>query len=338
MSFLHVQSCECIKSELDLFALPSTQTSIEGGQWIHYKPLSSLTDDSPIEFVIPGQSNEYIDLSQTMIHMKVKVVKQDGNNLTDDISVGPVNNFIHSLFSQVDVYLNQKLISPPSNTYAYRAYIETLLNYGKDAKHSHLTCGLWFNDTPKYMDDLQTDNNKGLAKRKEYITNSKQLELIGHVHSDIFNQEKFLINGVEMRVKFVRSRDSFCLLTNADQSIKINIMEATLLIRKAKINPTVLIAHSKGLEISTAKYPITRTDVKVLTIPAGVQGKSMDNVFLGQLPKRCIIGFVSNAAFNGDLKKNPFNFQHYKMNFFFIIRRWYTASCKTITTRLFKSK
>lgn len=87
MSFLHVQSCECIKSELDLFALPSTQTSIEGGQWIHYKPLSSLTDDSPIEFVIPGQSDEYVDLSQTMIYIKVKVVKNDGPDLTDAITV-----------------------------------------------------------------------------------------------------------------------------------------------------------------------------------------------------------------------------------------------------------
>ncbi|KAJ0177716.1 hypothetical protein K1T71_006589 [Dendrolimus kikuchii] len=50
MSFLHSHSCECIKSELDLFALPSTQTSIESGLWIHYKPISSLADDGPIEF------------------------------------------------------------------------------------------------------------------------------------------------------------------------------------------------------------------------------------------------------------------------------------------------
>lgn len=139
--------------------------------------------------------------------------------------------------------------------------------------------------------------------------------MIGHVHANLFNQEKFLINGVEMRVKFVRSRDSFSLLTSTDEAIKINIIEASLLIRKVKINHTVLIAHSKGLEIGTAKYPITRTDVKVSTIPAGVQGKSLDNVFLGQLPKRCVIGFVSNKAFNGDFKKNPFNFQNYKINF-----------------------
>ena len=54
MAFLHTQSCECLKSELSLFDIPPTQTTIEGSNWVQYKPISSLSDDSPIEFVIPG--------------------------------------------------------------------------------------------------------------------------------------------------------------------------------------------------------------------------------------------------------------------------------------------
>src|SRR5436190_7803304 len=42
MSFLHTHSHECVKSELELFSLPPTQTSIESSQWIHYKPVTSL--------------------------------------------------------------------------------------------------------------------------------------------------------------------------------------------------------------------------------------------------------------------------------------------------------
>jgi len=37
MFFLHTPSSECIKSKLDLFSLPLTQTSIESSQWIYYK-------------------------------------------------------------------------------------------------------------------------------------------------------------------------------------------------------------------------------------------------------------------------------------------------------------
>ncbi|XP_048484162.1 uncharacterized protein F54H12.2-like isoform X3 [Plutella xylostella] len=316
MSFLHNNSCECTKSELDLFALPSTQTSIESGLWVHYKPISSLSDDGPIEFQVPGNGEDYVDLSHTLLHIKAKVLNQDSSVVTESTNVAPVNNWLHSLFSQLDVYLNQKLVSPPNNTYAYRAYIENLLNYGPAAKESHLTCGLWYGDTSGKMDSTD-EGNKGFIKRKELAKQSREVEMLGHVHADIFNQEKFLINGVEMRVKLVRTKETFNLMsTTLDAKFKVQITDATLIIRRTRINPSVLLAHQKALATTTAKYPITRAEVKVLTIPAGVQGKTLDNIFLGQIPKRCIVGFVNNIAFNGSLNTNPFNFQNYNINSF----------------------
>lgn len=317
MSFLHHNSCECVKSELDIFALPSTQTSIENGQWIYYKPISSLSDDGPIEFQIPGSGDDYIDLSHTLIQVKAKIVNQDLTNINSETTiVAPINNWLHSLFSQLDVYLNQKLVSPPNNTYGYRAYIETLLNYAPAAKESHLTCALWHEDTAGKMNNSD-DANKGFSSRQKYTKDSKEVEMIGHLHGDIFNQDKFLINGVEMCVKLVRSRESFNLMASSnDIKVKVVITDATLMIRKARINPSVLIAHQKVLASTTAKYPITRAEVKVLTIPAGIQGKTLDNVFLGQIPKRCIIGFVNNTAFNGTFTKNPYDFDNYGINTF----------------------
>ena len=40
-----------------------------------------------------------------------------------------------------------------------------------------------------------------------------------------------------------------------------------------------------------------------------------DNMFLGQLPERLIIGYVDSNALNGTITKNPFDFKHYKINF-----------------------
>lgn len=314
MAFLHSQSCECVKTELDLFAVPPTQTSIENGQWVNYKPLSSITEDGPIEFVIPGHGEDYLDLSQTMLYLNAKIIKDDNTALLETDNVAPVNNWLHSIFSQVDVYLNQKLISPPNNTYPYISYIETLLNYGKDAKKSHLTSALWYSDDAGKMNNIEANGNIGHNKRKKFTEKSKNVDMIGHLHVDIFNQEKFLLHGVEMKLRLVRSRDSFHLLAN-DSNYKVEINEATLLVRRVKLNPSILLAHNKALEMSNAKYAITRAEVKAVTIPAGIQGKSLDNIFLGQLPKRCIIGFVTNKAFNGDYKCNPFNFENFKINY-----------------------
>ena len=40
-----------------------------------------------------------------------------------------------------------------------------------------------------------------------------------------------------------------------------------------------------------------------------------DYMFLGQLPKRLIIGCVDIDALNGNITKNPFDFKHNKINF-----------------------
>ncbi|XP_024946137.1 uncharacterized protein F54H12.2-like, partial [Cephus cinctus] len=305
MALLHAHSWECMESELELFTLPPTQTTIESAQWVHYKPISSLTDDSPIEFVVPGNGDEYLDLAHTMLSLRVQLCSKDASaaaalskaayldlahtmlslrvqlrskdaSAADALSkAAPVNNLLHSLFNQVDVFLNQKLVSPPNNAYAYRAYIETLLNYGPAAKGSHLSSVLWYDDTPGHMDDT-AGKNMGLANRQAFVGKDKTVDLIGHVHYDVFNQEKFLLNGVELRLQLVRTRDGFSLM-DPNNACSLHITEATLLVRRAKISPGILIAHSKMLSKTTAKYPLTRVEVKTLKMYAGLHGGTMDN-------------------------------------------------------------
>jgi len=274
-----------------------------------------LTDDGHIEFVIPGNGEEYYDTSQMVLHIVASIVKSDNVKAEDKKDVGPTNNWMHSLFSQIDLYLNNKQVTSPNNMYPYRAYIENLLSYGSDAKTSHLSSVLFQEDTAGNMDDCE-ELNQGLVYRRQYTNKSKEVDMIGHLHLDICNQDKFLLNGVEMRLRLIRSRNAFSIMSKTDTDYKVHMKEVNLFVRRCKINPSILIAHSKILETATAKYPITRVELKSFTLPSGIRSKTLDNVFLGQLPKRIIIGMVTNTAFNGDFKKNPFNFQHFNMNFF----------------------
>jgi hypothetical protein len=123
-------------------------------------------------------------------------------------NVGPVNNFLHSLFSQVDVSLNGVLITNSSNTYGCRAYIENLLSYGPPAKKSQLTACLYIKDEAGKMDkaDLNADDkNDGLAKRATYTSLSREVDMIGRIHSHIFFQERYMLNEVTTRIKLSRS-------------------------------------------------------------------------------------------------------------------------------------
>ena len=103
MNFVHSKSQECTNSELDLFSVPPTQVSLEKGHWIDHQPVSSVSDGGPITFLSPG-TEDYVYLSKTILVVRAKVTKADGENLDADEKVGVVNNFLHSLFKQVDVF------------------------------------------------------------------------------------------------------------------------------------------------------------------------------------------------------------------------------------------
>lgn len=112
MAFINSHRSPTVKTELDIFAVPPTQNSVESGLIQCYRPVSALTDSSPIEFLIPGNSEEYIDLPHTTLHIVARIIPS-----AEDQDVAPVNNFLHSMFSQVDVFLNQKNVCPPSSYY-----------------------------------------------------------------------------------------------------------------------------------------------------------------------------------------------------------------------------
>jgi len=314
MAFAHDMSCECTKSELDLFSVPPTQTSMEQGNWVEYHPLTTLTDGSPIEFDITGSGEDYVDFANTALYVKAKITAANGDDLADDAAVGPVNLFLHSLFSQVDISLNGTLITASTNTYPYRAMLETLLSYGNDAKTSQLTSAMFYKDTAGKMDSVnfEDDVNRGLAKRREFSSGSSTFDMMGRLHADIFFQDRYMLNEVGAKIKLVRSKDAFCLM--GATACKVKILHASMFVRKVKLMPSVFLAHAKTLERGTAKYPIRRVVCKSFAVPQNYLDVSHEKLFSGQLPTRIVIGLVSNRAFNGHLESNPFNFQHFNLS------------------------
>ena len=83
-----------------------------------------------MEFVVPAL-DEYVDLSRCYFSVKLTLRKSDGGNIVNDTNLWPVPNLAHSVIKQVTVNLNGILISHQTDTYPYKAYLETLLNYDK---------------------------------------------------------------------------------------------------------------------------------------------------------------------------------------------------------------
>ena len=321
MKLLHEQSSQCLRSELDLFSLPPTQTAVDGSQWVEHSPVSTITSSSPIEFIVSGSGEDYMDLNNTLLEVKACIKTTNNSPVDAAVAVAPINNTLHSLFSQIDVSLNDVNVSSATTTYPYRAYIETHLNYGTDAKKSRLQAAMYFIDdnltVSNPIPDSSSARNMGLKRRHGICTAKPTFDMIGPLHVDVFNQSKYMLNGVTMKVRMTRSKDSFVLMAKSDvtESFKVDILSAKLFVRKLKITPSLCLAHERILQQKTAKYPITRVECKVIHLPQGQKSFTHDNLFLGQLPKRIVLGLVDNRAFNGDISLNPYNFQHCNLNY-----------------------
>jgi len=318
MAFVHPQSCECSKSELDIFLVPPTQTSIESGGWVEYNPISSIADGTAIEFSVGGSGQDYIDLANTQLYVRAQLVKRNNNPIDNNDHVGPVNLFMHSLFSEIDLKLNDTLVSSTNNTYPYRAYLETLLSYGPAAKKSQLTSALYYKDISGHLEDADPSDanihNLGLKSRHAHISDGRVVDMLGCIHSDLFFQDKYLPSDIGLRLRLVRSKDAFSLMSHTPaQGFKVKILDCKLFVRKVKLSPSVFLAHAKALERGNAKFPIRRVICKTFTVPRHNLDFSQESLFSGQLPTRLVIACVDNDAFNGNYEKNPFNFKHYDL-------------------------
>ncbi|XP_069467786.1 uncharacterized protein F54H12.2-like [Ambystoma mexicanum] len=166
------------------------------------------------------------------------------------------------------------------------------------------------------MEDYALDcNNKGFIKRSSYATSSRNFDLLGHLHTDLFFNENLMVNGIDLNIKLSRNKDAFCLNSDDAEACKLVIVSASLFIKRVNVSPMVRLAHADILQVSNLKYPVERTSLKIFSVPTGSRVASQGNLFLGQLPKIIVIGFVDNNAFSGDYASNPFNFKHYTINY-----------------------
>lgn len=328
---------ECMKSELDIFSALPVQSNILKTEEVSYKPIASLDNSSVLEFVSLGHGDTYRDLSSIYLRLKVQLIKlkngkevpytgdekwktknADGSEVESTATaVGVVNNIMHSLFRQCTIYLNGKPIAQTDNNYHFRAYIENLLNYGKDAASTHLESVGWYLDE-KDMEVVESgaggkpaELNEGYIKRADLFSKSNVVELMGKIHGDKFNQDKLLINGVDLRVVLSLEKPEFYLFSrDDDDSPRIKIVEATMYMNHVTVNPNILLAHESVLQRSNAVYPYKRVEVKSYTLPANTFTLSLDNIVIGQLPNLLIFGMVDNDAYTGRRTKNSYNFKH----------------------------
>ena len=116
-----------------------------------------------------------------------------------------------------------------------------------------------------------------------------------------------------MNINLTHAPESFYLLAHSnDNKVCIKALNAPLFITQVELKPPLVLYHANVLAMKRkAHYPPTHTQIKIFTTSSGAQQVSIDNAFLGQIPKSILIALVKNTAFVGSASTNPFHVHHY---------------------------
>ena len=323
----HMRSEGTVNPALRIFKVPPTDISINAYRMVTTQP--TTMGINPMEFIVPGL-DDFVDLGRSYFTMELRLQKSTNDNLVANQKLWPVNNLAHSIIKQIDLQLNGTLISPQSDTYHYKAYLETLLNYDRDGKTVLGPQG-WFNqvDFPPQWTNNNTDsttlhqnyqdlsaNHKGalaamVAEVEKYaggVTHS----LVFTPHLEVFHTGKLLVPGIEIKMKFHFNGPNVFFngvalagrLMEGDVKLRFHLCQ--LCLNDAIYQSLSQKRHNEG---QVAAYPTVRSEIRTFSMQGNLTRFDIPNLFQNRIPDRLIVGLLDSRAFNGDVTRDPFCFR-----------------------------
>jgi len=205
------------------------------------------------------------------------------------------------MIKQATIEINGTPITPSTSTFAYKAYLESLLMYNADARKSHLTAA-------GVIGDFET--------RSASLKKGEEFDLMGRIHFDLTHQPRPIPGGCTVSVKLdLNSPQFYFEVRNASLEPSLKITEAVLNVRRAIVSPTALkriYAPSRKM----LKIPYEKSYVRNFPIRKGALDEPLEDVCRGRLPRRLFFCMVNSNAFHGSLGSNPFEFQNFNINSF----------------------
>ena len=289
-----------------------------------YLPVNSINPgggirETFIEFSVPG-TNQLLDLSQMFLYLTVNVGKGAQNEACVDADHYLIaNHSLHSMFSSIEVYLNNTLVSERSDMYSLVSYLQTCLGMPSNVKET-LGYAMGYREQGSLTDAeiaaLATevpDSSKDWKKKTE---KSKSLELIGNLLLDISTMDSFLLSGVDLTLRLHRQPDAYVILSpeGATKNFRLNIQQCRLFVKRLSPAVSASLALEQSIQNKALEFMFKKTTVKSFNIQTGELSHIIENPFHNHVPKMLILCIVKQSAMYGDYNSDPTYLQHMNLN------------------------
>ena len=302
-------------------------------------PTTSL-DENCIEFEFQTDRNYYVDLRQSFLALKLKFVKGRGYDTyeskerkkehkdesvvftetgTDDSDeekevarVTYVNNIMHSIFSNVEVYINNQQIYNFNGLYAHKSCISNNFKASISQYKGVLHCeGYDYEQDPEDISNPLPD--PFFTRRMKLLSRPDGFMLYGKLRIDFLSTSELLYPNMKVRL-----RHFYTISDNPN--VSLGIVDCSLYTRRIALKDDYHKKRIDKLAHVPVEYNYLKTLAKTFIVPARQNQFIQENIFNNAPIGRIAIAMNTNSAFTGSFTENPFWYQQFDLRQIRILR------------------
>ena len=214
---------------------------------------------------------------------------------------------LHSLFSNCEVYFNNTMVYNANGLYPHKAQISNEFNSSAVRNKGILAChGYSFEKCSEAFDMYP------VTDRANSLGSGKTFSLYGRLAIHLFTCEKLLHPKTKVRIKLIRARPNFYMLSD-NPNVILKIVDCSLFTRR------VLVAEPNhqylqwNLEREPAHYNYMETIARTFIIPSRQNQFIQENVFNKAPIRRIAVAMNTNSAVAGSFHENLFNYHQFHL-------------------------
>ena len=299
---------------------------------------TTYLDENSIEFEFQTDRNVYVNLRRTYFAMKNKLVRRPGLDTykttekkkerkedtvffetgDDDVEfleedegvpqITHVNNILHSIFSNAELYNNNRQTYNSEGLHAHKSHIsnnfKTTLSDYKGVLHCE---GYDYDDDPEHI----LEGPFFFGRRKLY-SRSDGFMLYGKLGMDFLTTSELLYPNMKIRIRLTLARPIFYMISE-NPNVSLGIVDCSLYTRRVLLKEDYHENRMSQLSYAPIVYNYMETLAKTFIIPAR-QNQFIQEVIFNNAPiRRIAIAKNSNSAFTGSFAENPFWYQQFNL-------------------------
>ena len=235
------------------------------------------------------------------------------------VRVTYVNNIMHSIFSNVEVYINNQQIYNSNGLYAHKSYISNNFKAAIFEYKGVLHCeGYDYEQDPEDISNHLPD--PFFTRRMKLLSRPDGFMLYSKLGIDFFSTSELLYPNMKIRLRLIRARPNFYMISD-NPNVSLGIVDCSLYTRRIALKDDYHKKRMDMLAYAPLEYIYLETLAKTFIIPARQNQFIQENIFNNAPIRKIAIAMNTNSAFTGSFTENPFWYQPFDLRQNRILRR-----------------